>query len=165
MTDSNDELLPLLTPQGGPSVTDDAFIRSLRVLQSRARLHRVVKSTTIVAVLALGIAIGWFVKPTPAMERVDPPMAVEPIPQDGSSTYVALTPDQIEQKAELADDRGEAGTFYKLAGDAYLARQRYDEAARCYRLFVNLSRETDLGKDDSWLLCSVKITSQKENKQ
>lgn len=165
MIDNDDELLPLLTPHGGSVVNDNAFARSLRVLQSRARFLRAAKSMALVAVLGLGIAIGWFAKPTPAMERVDPPKAVEPTPPDGSSTFVELTPDQIEQKAELSDDRGESGKYYKLAGDAYLARQRYDEAARCYRLFVNLSRETDLGKDDSWLLCSVKITSQKEIKQ
>jgi hypothetical protein len=162
MTDSDDELLPLLTPHGGPIVTDEAFARSLRVLQSRARFRRVIKASALVAVLGLGIAIGWFAKPTPAVEPSKPPVAIEEAPHDGSSTFVALTPDQIEQKAELADDRGESGKYYKLAGDAYLARQRYDEAARCYRLFVNLSRETDLGKDDSWLLCSVKITSKKE---
>ena len=162
MTDSDDELLPILSPHGGQSTTDDAFIRSLRVLQSRARFQRVIKALALVVVLGLGIAIGWFAKPTPAVEPSKAPVAIEEAPPDGSSTYVALTPDQIEQKAELADDRGEAGKYYKLAGDAYLARQRYDEAARCYRLFVNLSRETDLGKDDSWLLCSVKITSQKE---
>lgn len=162
MTDSDDELLPLLTPHGGPNVTDDAFARSLRVLQSRARFQRVIKASALVAVLGLGIAIGWFAKPTPVVEPVKPPDAIEEATQDGSSPYVALTPDQIEQKAELADDRGEAGKYYKLAGDAYLARQRYDEAARCYRLFVNMSRETDLAKDDSWLLCSVKITSKKE---
>jgi hypothetical protein len=165
MTDSHDELLPLLTPQGGSKVNDDAFARSLRVLQSRARVQRAVKSLALVAVLGLGIAIGWLAKPTPAMQHVDPPMAVEPPVPDGSSTYVELTPDQIEQKAELVDDRVEAGKYYKLAGDAYLARQRYDEAARCYRLFVNLSRETNLGKDDSWLLSSVKITSQREINQ
>lgn len=165
MTDSHDELMPLLTPHGVSAVNNDAFARSLRVLQSRARFHRAVKSMALVAVLGLGIAIGWLAKPTPAMERVDPPMAVEPTPPDGGSTFVELTPDQIEQKAELSDDRGEAGQYYKLAGDAYLARQRYDEAARCYRLFVNMSRDTNLGKDDSWLLCSIKITSQKEINQ
>jgi hypothetical protein len=166
MTDFNDELLPLLKPYSGSAVNNDAFARSLRVLQSRARVHRAVKLLSLVVVLGLGIAIGWFAKPTPAVEPINPPpVAIPESPQDGSSTHVALTPDQIEQKAELSDDRSEAGKFYKLAGDAYLARQRYDEAARCYRLFVNLSRETRLVTDDSWLLSSVKITSQREINQ
>ena len=162
MTDNDDDLMMFLKPHTAPTRTDDVFVSSLRVLQSRARFRRVIKASALVAIMGLGIAIGWFAKPTPAVEQVKPPVAIEETSQDGSSTYVALTPDQIEQKAELADDRGEAGKYYKLAGDAYLARQRYDEAARCYRLFVNMSRETDLVKDDSWLLCSVKITSKKE---
>lgn len=164
MTDSHDELLPLLMPHCGSKVNDDAFARSLRVLQSRARFHRAMKSLALVAVLGLGIAIGWLAKPYQSVEQIDRTVPVS-TPSDGGATYVELTPDQIEQKAELSDDHGEAGQYYKLAGDAYLARQRYDEAARCYRLFVNMSRETNLGKDDSWLLCSIKITSQKETKQ
>lgn len=165
MTDSDDELLPLLKPHDALASNEKLFAETMRILQRRAMIRRIAKMGGLVAVFAIGIAIGWFAKPTPVVEAVKPAVVVDEAPQDGSSTYVALTPDQIEQKAELADDRGEAGKYYKLAGDAYLARQRYDEAARCYRLFVNMSRDTDLGKDDSWLLCSVKITTQKETKQ
>lgn len=165
MTDSNDDLLPLLKPHDGPAANEALFAETMRILQRRAWLRRIARACGLVAVFALGIAIGWFAKPMPVGEPVKPPVVVDEAPPDVSSTYVALTPDQIEQKAELADDRGEAGKYYKLAGDAYLARQRYDEAARCYRLFVNMSRETDLAKDDSWLLSSVKITSQREINQ
>ena len=156
----DNDLDDLLTPKATTTGSDTAFDASFRVLRNRARLRMAGRTLGAGTLLALGVAVGWVMKPTPVPSVV--PSVVSEAPPEPERVYAAATPDQLEQRAELADDVADVAKFYKLAGDAYLTKQQYDEAARCYRLHVKTCRETNLGKDDSWLLCSIKTSTLKE---
>ena len=158
-----DDLDDLLRPRTGPLPSSDVLECTTRIIRNRARWRLTMKACGLVVILLTGIAIGWSAKPNPEPRQVElpAPAATPPVIDDGSS-FAKFTPDQFEQRAELADDTKEIAKFYKLAGDAYLARSRFDEASRCYRLHVTASRDTMLDRDDSWLLCSIKTTSLKE---
>lgn len=160
----DDDLLPLLQPRTKGSLPSaDVFERTYQVIRFRSCVRRVAKIAVITAIFLSGIGIGWLVKPAPAQPVIEntPPSPSIVIPGD-EPVYAALSADQLEQKAELADDPLVVAKFYKLAGDLYFQKKQFDEASRCYRLHVLKSRDTNLASDDSWLLCSVKTSTLKE---
>lgn len=160
-----DDLDHLLKPRPGPTLSDAVFEQTARTIRRRARIRLTMKATGLAALVVSGFVLGWLAKPAAVRVESNPPDRVEsqeqkPIPHE-TSEYADLTPDQLEQKAELSDDSKLVARFYKLAGDAYLARRRYDEAMRCYTLHIAAGKDTEIHRDDSWLLCSVKSTHSK----
>jgi hypothetical protein len=158
-----DDLEHLLKPDEGQSANPDAFAASLRILKRRATIRRAVSWLGCLLLLGSGVGLGWLIKPDAVAVEVPVPVQV-PVTAPESSGMLARaaeeSPDHWEQKAELADDRDVAAAFYKQAGDAYLTRQRYDEAARCYRLHLARggASQRPFQTNDSWLLCSIKTT-------
>ena len=167
--DNFDNLDNLLKPRPGPNLPDEVFEQTTRTLRRRAQSRRALKYAGLAGLLMGSFALGWLVKPSTinpvAIQNEGKEESASPTPQpavlNDTPSYATLTPDQLEQKAELSDDPKVVARFYKLAGDAYLARNRYDEALRCYTLHISASKDTVLHRDDSWLLCSVKSTHNK----
>jgi hypothetical protein len=169
MTD--DDLDALLTPHDVPpdATTREAiFARSARQLR-RPRWRGIAKAA---AVLGVGVAIGWFAKPTPpapppervietVIERVPVPVEV-PSPAE---TLAEVTPDRLELEAEKATEAAASARLFQQAGDAYLKASKIESAIRCYR--QHLAEAGADGRavraDDTWLLTSLKNSKRTEN--
>jgi hypothetical protein len=183
--DEPDDLEAILGPttaaSASPKLPDAIFVQTERVLHRRRLLSRMGKVGSIAAVLALGIGLGRLTVPRPAPGPVftnqdrSPDVIVVPlvvpVPEISSASPVMAkaaepaTASQAELLAEQADDRGEAARLYRLAGDRYLNDvQDYQNAARCYRLFLSRAGEPALQPEprDTWLLTSLKNAVFKE---
>ena len=174
-----DELADVLAPRPGtpsPEFRAELLRRTERHL---ARVRWVRRGAKAVAVAAVFLA-GWFARsssvPPPLPASVPDPVVVPvvvlvPVPTPapvadapGSPEQAPGSPAAAELLAEQADDRAEAARLYRVAGDAFLGRQDYPNAARCYRLFLARSGDTGLSLEpaDSWLLTSLKNAAFKE---
>jgi hypothetical protein len=186
MTDEPNEpdLSELLAPPPAvetPGLRDAIFRQTQRRLALNRWTQRVVKLAAIVAIFAIGVALGvWstpreretvlVATPVPQVEVVTVPVPFPVfVPTDataGQTPQVAKrTAKELELDAEQADDVLVAAKLYQQAGDEYLnSEQDYANAARCYRLFIARSGDTALSLDpgDSWLLTSLKNEAFKE---
>ena len=186
--DDHDDLEALLTPQTS-SRDDDALKATIlretaRQLRSTQRWRIVwrtgLRVSAALLLFASGLVSGWFLKPTetitlpapePIVITVPAPVPVPgpalPQPEASPSAVPTETAQQLELKAELADDRQIAAKFYRMAGDRYLNDLAdYGQAARCYRLHLNAAGPEGraVAVDDEWLLMSLKIAHRTENK-
>ena len=79
---------------------------------------------------------------------------------------MVVSPEQLELQAEQAQVNRDSAQLFRAAGDRYLNDQRnYPAALRCYRNFLDEADPDALqvGKEDTWLLISLKRSRQVEN--
>jgi hypothetical protein len=170
-----DDLDELLGPKPGP---DNAALRAAilrrtgRAIRLRPGARRAKLAAAAAVLLAAGGAAGWLIKPAPTLtppekEFVAVPVAVAVPPAEPAPPAPAesVTAEQLELRAEQADDRATAAALYRQAGDRYLAdRNDSAQAARCYRLFLMHAGKGGLAvsPDDSWLLIALKLDQKRE---
>ena len=164
---SDDELDGLLTPKepaANDARRDAIFAKTLPLL----RPSKVVKIVKVFALLAAGVAVGWFAKPTPPPERIVETVIEKvhvPVEVSPGEPLVELTPDRLELEAEKATERTASAKLFQKAGDAYLKANEIPSAIRCYR--QHLAEAGADGRtvhdDDSWLLTSIKHSKRTEN--
>ena len=169
MTD--DELDALLTPKA-PTANDALREAIFATTLPLRRPRRIGKYFIAVGLFAVGIAVGWFAKPTPPPERVVETVTVlekvsEPVPAEvpsPSEPLVEFAPERLELEAEKATDPATSAKFYQRAGDAFLKASHVDSAIRCYRLYLAESGAEGriVRLEDSWLLTSIKNSRKKE---
>ncbi len=163
---SDDELDDLLTPK--ETAKNDArreaiFAQTLPLL----RPGKAVKIAKLLALLAAGIVIGWFAKPTPTPGRIVETV-IERVPVEVPSSgepLVELTPGRLELEAEKATERTASAQLFQKAGDAYLKANEIPSAIRCYRQYLAEAGADGrtVHDDDSWLLTSIKTSKRTEN--
>jgi hypothetical protein len=166
MTDDLETILgshPMEAPAEGRRA--ELLAASTRILRRRVMIRRVSRVAAVVAVFALGGAAGWLVKPA-QIEREFVYVTPEPAvlaPEPPRTEPPVLSPNELELKAELSDDKALVARLYREAGDKYLSEIRdYGQAARCYRLHLKAAEpaEQKVATNDSWLLISMKTLSQ-----
>jgi hypothetical protein len=183
MTDDADDLAELLAPRPAPMpehLRAELLRRTTSRLQRARWLQRGFRAAGFVAVLALGGAIGWLVRPAPQhspQEIAHPEVVFVPVPvvipvpiptENGSAgerpIVRELSGSQWELQAEQEDDPNAAAMLLKKAGDAFLREDDYANASRCYRLYLYRSGDAALSlqPDDSWLLTSLKNAALQE---
>jgi hypothetical protein len=180
MTDPNDDIDELLAPRPAaphPALRDAILLHTESVLARMRWLHRVVNVAAVAAVLAIGIGVGWVLKPerervveVAGAERVVPVLIPVFLTVDTANARPPVSPDvplsatAAELRAEQADDVAEAAKLYRAAGDRFLDQEDYRNATRCYRLFLARAGDEALSpeKGDSWLLTSLKNAAYKE---
>lgn len=163
---SDDELDDLLTPTESAAIVarrEAIFAKTLPLL----RPGKVMRFAKLFALLAAGVAIGWFAKPTPPPERIVETV-FEKVPVEVSSPgemLVELTPDRLELEAEKATERTASAKLFQKAGDAYLKANEIESAIRCYRQYLAEAGADGrtVRDDDSWLLTSIKHSKRTEN--
>jgi hypothetical protein len=162
MTD--DELDRLLgpTPNTDSSVTMPAeLLARTQDRLSRAVLLRRAGAVLGVLLLMAGSAVGgWLLQPermSVVIDRTTHAPAPERVP--------ILTPDQLEQQAELSDDPATIARLYAEAGDKHLNdRTEPGEAARCYRLSLQAGGKAnaEAKPTDTWLFAEMKTQFQRQ---
>jgi hypothetical protein len=180
MTDPNDDLDELLAPRPAapnPALRDAILLRTERALARARWLSRVAKLAAVAAVLAVGVGVGWVLKPerervveVAGADRVVPVFFPVFLSVEVGSTPPPVSPEvplsatAAELQAEQADDPAEAAKLYRAAGDRFLVEEDYRNATRCYRLFLARAGDDGLSpeKGDSWLLTSLKNAAYKE---
>jgi hypothetical protein len=177
MTDP-DDLEDLLRPRPGtpsPALRDALLLRTERALVCARWVSRAAKVAAVAALVAVGIGVGWVIRPERVVEVAGAERAVPvfvpfflSVEVDGSRPPVSpeppLSATAAELQAEQADDTAEAAKLYRAAGDRFLDRQDYRNATRCYRLFLARAGDDGLSLEssDSWLLTSLKNAAFKE---
>ena len=177
MTEPDDDLAELLCPK--PASTNQELLKATilrdttRRLQTAQRWRFVRRVVGVLAVFAGGVLCGWFMKPIETITVLVPTqpdalvLPALPLPEESVPTPPRETAQQLEIKAELADDRAESANFYRMAGDRYLKDfADYGQAARCYKLHLNAVGPAgrDVSIEDEWLLMSMKLTQNQEMK-
>jgi hypothetical protein len=137
-------------------------------------VRRVTTAAVLAAVFLAGGAAGWFARPAgPAAPPLAPEVIVVPVavpvlvPESAAPPQPAeafVSAGEAELRAEQADGM-EAANLYRTAGDLFLRKEDYPNAARCYRLFLTRAGDTGLSPDpaDTWLLTSLKNAAYKES--
>lgn len=160
MTDDLETILGAKEP-GELASRAELLASTTGVVRRKAYVRRAAKALSVLAIFALGSVAGWALKPTEVrtvfVEVEAPPKVVEPPPVVSEQAVVSL--DDLEQQAELTNDKAMVAKLYRQAGDRYLSEVRdYRHAARCYRLYLNAAAadERRVAASDSWLLISMK---------
>lgn len=165
MSEPPDELAGVLgsvqTTPSDPVRRANTLSVTTRTLHRGRRLRRALVVAGVVVSFVGGGVSGWLVKPTPPTVVVvasGEPDAVPPsklLPVE-----VELTPEQLELRAELADDPFATARLFREAGDRFLTDRRdYENAARCYRRHLAVA-DDDTRKasaSDSWMLHTMKF--------
>jgi hypothetical protein len=165
-----DDLTPLLGPVPAgvpdPARRERAYRTTAGVLRRGRWVRRGWVGVMAAGLFAGGGVVGWVVKPTPTPEvvRVTVP---EPPPSEPPPVIVPpveptpLTAEQLELRAELADEPAEAARLFREAGDKFLAARDFENAARCYRRHLHADPNARTpSTSDSWLLMTLKLPNQ-----
>jgi hypothetical protein len=163
MTDPPDDLAGVLRPvYAAPDPTRQAAVlrQTAGILRRRGLFRRGVLVAGAVVLFAVGGVVGWVVKPTPTPVEVNvaPEQPSPPAMPSQASETKADTAEELELRAELADDPADATRLFREAGDRFLTDRDYDNAARCYRRHLSAAdaEARKVSADDSWLLLSLK---------
>lgn len=132
-----------------------------RVLHRERQFRRVLVAAGVIAAFGAGGVCGWWAKPSPATVVVVTPPEPVASPSNSSPAVAveSLTPEQLEVRAELAEDPAEAARLFREAGDRFLtARRDYENAARCYRRHLAVADDDarKASSSDSWMLHTMK---------
>lgn len=164
MNEPPDELAGVLGPVPAtppdPARRVNTLSATVRTLHRGRQLRRALVVAGVVVSFIGGGVSGWLAKPTPltvvviASHEPDATPPNKPLPVE-----IELTPEQLELRAELADDPSAAARLFREAGDRFLTDRRdYENAARCYRrhLAVADDHARKESASDSWMLHTMK---------
>ena len=164
----SDDLAELLqsSEEGDDTPPDKALLEATQgIVRTQACWRSVRRWVSWPLVFAMGLAVGWLIKPTPSLET----RHVDVVRTDSQSELeaIVLIPSamRLELQAELAENRTEAARLYRAAGDTFLNESRdCEQALRCYRLYFQHAgiEGQHVAPGDSWLLHSLKISNSKD---
>ena len=164
MSEPADDLAGLLGPvparAPSPSRREMTYRKVVGALRRGRQQRRVLAAVAAVGLFVAGGITGWLAKPTSVAVAEPPsPPPSRPAPETTRPVEVEpLSAEQLELRAELADDPADAARLYREAGDRFLNGRDYENAARCYRRHLSVADDEALkaSASDSWMLHTMK---------